>query len=93
MGLVLGIVTTIIGTILFLLFFTNFNTVANSYFLFQAQKLDLPSLAAEQVLTGHIVESKIGAYESKNIIVKTATFRVKKVLLNIPNPFLTEVGK
>ncbi len=69
------------------------NSNGNSYFLFQAQKLDLPTLAAGQVLTGHIVESKIGAYESKNIIVKAATFRVKKVLLNIPNPFFTEDGK
>ena len=68
-------------------------SAGNFYFLFQAQNLDLPTLAAGQVLTGHIIESKIGAYESKNIIVKTAAFHVKKVLLNIPNPFFIEDGK
>lgn len=58
-----------------------------SYFLFQAQKLDLPSLTSGQVLTGHIIESKVGNYEPKNIIVKSASFKVEKVLLNILNPF------
>ncbi|MEZ4742669.1 MAG: hypothetical protein R3B45_09510 [Bdellovibrionota bacterium] len=33
-----------------------------SYFLFQAQNLDLPSLEAEAFLTGHIVEFEIGSY-------------------------------
>lgn len=61
-----------------------------SYFLFQAQSLDLPTLSDGQVLTGHIVESKIGGYEPKNKIVGSASFKVKKVLLNIPNPFFTE---
>ncbi len=59
----------------------------SSYFLFQAQDLDLPTLSDGQVLTGHIVESKIGDYEPKNKIVGSATFKVEKVLLNIPNPF------
>lgn len=58
-----------------------------SYFLFQAQDLDLPTLSDGQVLTGHIVESKIGGYEPKNKIVGSASFKVEKVLLNIPNPF------
>ncbi len=58
-----------------------------SYFLFQAQTLDLPTLSDGQVLTGHIVESKIGDYEPRNKIVRSAKFKVKKVLLNIPNPF------
>lgn len=61
-----------------------------SYFLFQAQALDLPSLKAGQVLTGHIVESKVGNYEPKNIIVKKATYKVDKVLLNMENPFFGE---
>lgn len=58
-----------------------------SYFLFQAQSLDLPTLRQGQILTGHIVESAVGKYESKNIIVKKATFRVDRVILNLPNPF------
>ena len=62
-------------------------SAGGSYFLFQAQNLDLPSLQAGQVLTGHIVESKVGNYEPKNIIVKRATYTVEKVLLNIENPF------
>lgn len=62
-------------------------SAGGSYFLFQAQSLDLPSLTAGQVLTGHIVESKIGNYEPKNIIVKKATYMVEKVLLNMENPF------
>lgn len=63
------------------------NGPGGSYFLFQAQSLDLPSLKSGQVLIGHIVESKVGNYEPKNIIVKRATFKVEKVLLNIENPF------
>lgn len=65
-------------------------SAGSSYFLFQAQSLDLPTLSAGQVLTGHIVESKIGDYEPKNKIVRSATFQVQKVLLSIPNPFFTE---
>ncbi|MBK7960633.1 MAG: hypothetical protein IPK04_05125 [Bdellovibrionales bacterium] len=61
-----------------------------SYFLFQAQQLDLPTLSHGQKLVGHIVESKIGAYEPKNIIVRSATFKVEKVPINIPNPFFIE---
>ena len=63
------------------------NADGGSYFLFQAQALDLPSLRAGQVLTGHIVESKGRNYEPKNIIVKKANYTVEKVLLNIENPF------
>lgn len=65
-------------------------SAGGSYFLFQAQSLDLPSLKDGQVLTGHIVESKIGDYDPKNIIVKKATYTIRKVLLNIPNPFFLE---
>ncbi len=61
-----------------------------SYFLFQAQSLDLPSLAAGQLLSGHIVESKLGAYEPKNVIVKKAAYRVERVLLNVVNPFFLD---
>jgi hypothetical protein len=62
----------------------------DAYFLLQAQNLDLPTLSEGQILTGHIVESKMGFYEPKNKIVRSATFRVQKVLLNISNPFFTE---
>jgi hypothetical protein len=62
----------------------------SSYFLFQAQNLDLPTLSEGQVLNGHIIESKMGEYEPKNKIVSSATFQVQKILLNIPNPFFAE---
>lgn len=65
-------------------------SAGSSYFLFQSQNLDLPSLKAGQVLTGHIVESKLGSYEPQNIIVKKATYKVEQVLLNIENPFFSE---
>lgn len=63
------------------------NNTGGSYFLFQAQTLNLPALQNGQILEGHIVESGIGKYEPKNIIVRKATFKVDKVLLNIENPF------
>jgi hypothetical protein len=66
------------------------NTDQGVYFLFQAQDLDLPSLKNGQILTGHIIESHVGQYEPKNIIVKKASFKIEKVLLNIENPFFTE---
>lgn len=62
----------------------------SSYFLFQAQNLDLPSLAVGQILNGHIVESKTGKYEPKNIIVKKATYTVERVLLSVENPFFLD---
>lgn len=62
-------------------------SAGGTYFLFQAQKLDLPSVKEGQVLVGHIVESRIGKYEPGNIIVKSATFTIDKVLLNLENPF------
>ena len=65
-------------------------SAGSSYFLFQAQSLDLPTLSAGQLLIGHIVESRIGDYEPRNKIVKSATFRVQNVLLNISNPFFIE---
>ena len=64
-------------------------SAGSSYFLFQAQNLDLPNLSAGEILTGYIVESKIGEYEPKNKIIRTAVFQVQKVFLNIPNPFFT----
>lgn len=67
-------------------------SAGSSYFLFQAQSLDLPTLSVGQVLIGHIVESKMGDYEPKNKIVRSASFRVQKILLNISNPFFTEVA-
>ena len=66
------------------------NASGDSYFLFQAQGLDLPSVKVGQVLSGHIVESKMGGYEPKNVVVKKATFRIDKMILNIPNPFFLE---
>lgn len=62
----------------------------SSYFLLQAQNLDLPTLSAGQALKGHIVESKVGFYEPQNKLVRSAVFQVQKVLLNIPNPFFLE---
>lgn len=64
-----------------------------SYFLLQAQYLDLPNLSNAQILRGHIIESKIGGYEPENKIVKSAIFKVQNVILNIPNPFFDESGK
>ena len=62
----------------------------SSYFLLQAQNLDLPTLSAGQALKGPIVESKVGFYEPQNKLVRSAVFQVQKVLLNIPNPFFIE---
>lgn len=63
------------------------STTNQTYFLFQAQQLELPRISAGMTLTGHIIESKIGNYEPKNVIVKAATYRIQRILLNIPNPF------
>ncbi len=63
------------------------NINGDTYFLFQAQNVDLPILMSGQILTGHIVESKVGKYESQNIIVKKAILKVERVILNIENPF------
>ena len=61
-----------------------------SYFVFQAQKLDLPSLKVGQELRGHIIESKRGDYEPRNKIVNDATFTVEAIHINVINPFFTE---
>ncbi len=66
------------------------NHDGHAYFLFQAQRLNLPSLQSGQVLTGHIIESEIGKYDSKNVIIKEAKFFVDRVLLNVINPFFTD---
>jgi hypothetical protein len=66
------------------------NADGGSYFLFQAQSLDLPSLKAGQILTGHIIESNVGNYEPTNVIVTKATFRIERVLLNMENPFFKD---
>ena len=58
-----------------------------TYFLFQAQNIDLPSVQVGQVLSGHIIESKVGDYEPKNIIVREATFVINAIHINIANPF------
>ncbi len=65
-------------------------SAGNSYFLFQAQSLDLPSLKEGQVLTGHIIESKVGNYDPKNVVIKKATYRVIKIFLNMENPFFKD---
>jgi hypothetical protein len=59
----------------------------NSYFLFQAQKLNLPETHDGQILEGHIVQSTVGDYEPKNVIVKKALIKVHKVHINLINPF------
>lgn len=64
-------------------------SAGSSYFLFQAQNLDLPALRPGQVLSGHIIESKIGDYQPKNKIVRVANFYVNKIFLNIQNPFFS----
>ncbi|HXH75353.1 MAG TPA: hypothetical protein VNJ08_10335 [Bacteriovoracaceae bacterium] len=61
-----------------------------SYFLFQAQKLNLPFIYDGQSLVGHIVESPIGNYTPQNIIVRDAKVKVEKVHINVSNPFFTE---
>lgn len=61
-----------------------------TYFLFQAQSIDLPTLKPGQVMTGHIVQAQVGKYEPKNIIVKDAKFTVAKIILNMENPFFGE---
>ncbi len=66
------------------------NNPKKSYFLFQAQKLDLPSTNQGQVLRGHIIESPIGDYQPTNVIVKNAEIEIDKVHINVPNPFFTE---
>lgn len=63
------------------------------YFLFQAQNLNLPTLSVGQILRGPIVESRVGEYDSKNIIVKDAKFKVQRVLLNLENPFFHDKPK
>lgn len=66
------------------------HSLGQSYFLFQAQDLDLPTLSDGQTLAGHIVESRIGDYSPKNKVVKSAIFKIEKVLLNVLNPFFNE---
>lgn len=65
------------------------NVKGDTYFLFQAQDLDLPSLRVGQVLSGHIIESKVGKYEPNNIIVKKAFYKIEQILLNMENPFFS----
>jgi len=62
----------------------------SSYFLFQAQDVNLSEIKDGQILRGHIVESKVGSYDPENKLVRSAEFQVEKVLLNIPNPFFIE---
>ncbi|MBT4792658.1 MAG: hypothetical protein HON90_13880 [Halobacteriovoraceae bacterium] len=61
-----------------------------TYFLFQAQSLNLPGLKDGQTLEGHIIESSIGGYDPSNKIVSKATFFVDRVLLNLVNPFFVK---
>lgn len=62
-------------------------SAGQSYFVFQAQNLDLPTLQEGQILVGHIIESKVGGYDPKNIVVKEGTLKVNKIILNLINPF------
>lgn len=61
-----------------------------TFFLFQAQKLNLPETKSGQVLKGHIIESAIGDYDPKNVIVREAQIIIKKVHINLINPFFVE---
>jgi hypothetical protein len=69
------------------------NYPARSYFLFQAQNMDLANIpegivsAKYYSYNGHIVECPIGDYTPKNVIVKQAFYSFTNVLLNIVNPF------
>ena len=58
-----------------------------SYFLFQAQGLDLTTIKEGQVLEGHIIESALGEYEPKRVLIENATFTIDQVLINMSNPF------
>lgn len=61
-----------------------------TYFLFQAQSLNLPGLKGGQILEGHIIESNVGEYDSSNKVVSKASFFVDRVLLNLVNPFFVK---
>ena len=62
------------------------------YYFMLAQQVDLENVKEGQVLAGPIVESKVGEFEPKNIIIKEWRFTVERVLLNIENPFFKEVN-
>ncbi len=61
-----------------------------TYFLFQAQKLHLPHTESGQILVGHIIESPIGDYTPKNVIVREAKVRVGEIFNSIINPFFKD---
>lgn len=61
-----------------------------TFFLFQAQKLNLPETKEGQMLKGHIIESAVGDYDPKNVIVREAQIIIKKVHINLINPFFVE---
>jgi hypothetical protein len=58
-----------------------------TYFLLQAQNLDLTNVVDGQILEGHIIESKLGEYEPENVILRNAKFIIHKVHTNLVNPF------
>lgn len=66
------------------------NSPRKSYFLFQAQHLNLPATTNGQILKGHIIESGLGDYTPGNVIVKEAEIMVERITINVPNPFFTE---
>jgi hypothetical protein len=61
-----------------------------SYFVLMAQKVDITTVKPGQKLIGHIIESPLGDYTPGNILVKSATFTVKEILMSVPNPFFAE---
>lgn len=64
-----------------------FNSKGKNYFLLQAQNVDLKNIKQGQVLQGHIIESEVGTYGPRNIIVQKAKFLISKIFINIDNPF------
>lgn len=68
-------------------FYQERKKLSGRYFLFQAQKLNLPEMYDGQELSGHIIESMKGDYTPRNVIVREARIKVKKILINMVNPF------
>ena len=65
----------------------------NSYFVFQAESIELTSLRRDQILRGYIFQSQIGKYEPNNVIVTNATFEIENVDLSVVNPFFKSKNK
>lgn len=60
------------------------------YFTLMAQNVDITNVKVGQVLQGHIIESPIGDYTPNKVLVNSATFTVKQILMSVPNPFFAD---